>query len=56
MTAAMASGGAMAAAAVAEAEETVEVPGGGLHEHRMRAGVSMCTRVGARAERAWFEG
>ena len=54
--ASVASGGAMAAEAEAEAEETVDVSGGGLHEHTMRAGVSMCTRVGARAGRAWFEG
>ena len=26
------------------------------HEHMIRAGVSMCIRVGARAGRAWFEG
>ena len=47
---------ATAAAAVVAAEETAEVVRGGLHEHTMRAGVSMCTRVGARAGRAWFEG
>ena len=37
-------------------EEAAEVTGRGLHEHTMRAGVSMCTWMDARAGQVQFEG